>query len=52
VLAESFRGQPVAGDHKLLFELVLVKDAKRAKMVIRNHVISGLKHIRKSRNIL
>jgi hypothetical protein len=26
----------VAGDHKLLFELVLVKDAKGAKTVIRD----------------
>jgi GntR family transcriptional regulator, carbon starvation induced regulator len=52
MLAESFRGKPVVDDHKLLFELALAKDAAGAKTVIRDHVMSGVKHIRKSRDIL
>ena len=52
MLAESFRGKPVVDDHRLLFELALAKDSEGAKKVIRDHVMSGVTHIRKSRSIL
>jgi len=47
MLAESFRGQPVVDDHKILFELALKKDPVAAKECLRRHVQSGVDHILK-----
>jgi DNA-binding GntR family transcriptional regulator len=35
-------------DHKRLFELALAKDLDAAKQVIRQHVMSGVDHVRKA----
>lgn len=45
LLAGSFRCAGVVEDHKLLFELALNRDAKRAKTVIRDHIQSGMNHV-------
>jgi DNA-binding GntR family transcriptional regulator len=48
LLAKSFRGVAVVEDHKRLFELALAKDLDAAKQVIRQHVMSGVDHVRKA----
>jgi DNA-binding GntR family transcriptional regulator len=45
LLANSFRGSAVADDHRLLFELALAKDVRGARRMIRDHVMSGVKHV-------
>lgn len=45
MLAESFRGQPVVDDHRMLFEIALRKEAASAKDIIRQHIRSGVEHI-------
>lgn len=45
LLAKSFRGKPVADDHKQLFEMALAKDVQGAKGIIRQHVINGMQSI-------
>lgn len=45
MLAESFRGQPVVDDHRMLFEIALRKDVGAAKDILRRHIGSGVEHI-------
>lgn len=51
MFAESFRGQPVVDDHKLLFELAIKRDVEGATAVIKRHIQSGVEHVLKSGRI-
>lgn len=51
MFAESFRGQAVVDDHKLLFELAIKRDVEGARAVIRSHVESGVAHVLESGRI-
>ncbi|MGV8938231.1 MAG: GntR family transcriptional regulator [Allorhizobium sp.] len=48
LLARSFRGKPVADDHRTLFELALKRDAVSAKAILAAHVRNGVDHVLKS----
>ncbi|MGF9564211.1 GntR family transcriptional regulator [Neorhizobium sp. JUb45] len=52
MLAESFRGQPVVDDHRMLFEIALKKDVAAAKDILRRHIRSGVEHILQSKTFL
>ncbi|RWX81195.1 GntR family transcriptional regulator [Neorhizobium lilium] len=51
MFAESFRGQAVVDDHKLLFDLALKRDVDGASAVIRRHIQSGVDHVLESGRI-
>lgn len=51
MFAESFRGQPVVDDHKLLFGLAIKRDVDGACAVIRRHIQSGVVHLLESGRI-
>ncbi|MCO5731224.1 GntR family transcriptional regulator [Rhizobium sp. SSA_523] len=51
LLAESFRGQPVVDDHRLLFELALKRDHEGACRMLTRHVKNGVEHVQKSGRI-
>ena len=51
MFAESFRGQAVVDDHKLLFDLAIKRDVEGACSVIRKHIQSGVAHVLKSGRI-
>jgi len=51
MLAQSFRGQAVVEDHKLLFELALKRDIDGARTVIHRHIQSGVEHVLRSGRI-
>ncbi|MBP1845673.1 DNA-binding GntR family transcriptional regulator [Rhizobium petrolearium] len=48
LLAESFRGQAVADDHRKLFELALKRDVSRAQAILAEHVHNGTSHVLRS----
>jgi GntR family carbon starvation induced transcriptional regulator len=45
MLAGSFRGQPVADDHRALLEAALARDAVRARTLLEAHVNKGIEHV-------
>ncbi|MBW9117006.1 GntR family transcriptional regulator [Rhizobium cauense] len=51
MLAQSFRGNAVVEDHKLLFELALKRDVEGARAIIRRHIQSGVEHVLNSGKI-
>lgn len=51
LLAESFRGQPVVDDHRLLFELAMKRDVAGARTMLARHVESGMAHVLNSGRI-
>jgi DNA-binding GntR family transcriptional regulator len=51
LLAESFRGQPVVDDHRLLFELAMNRDHEGACRMLTRHVKNGVEHVQKSGRI-
>lgn len=51
LLAESFRGQPVVDDHRLLFELAMKRDIEGARDILTKHVRNGADHVLKSDRI-
>lgn len=51
MLAQSFRGNAVVEDHKLLFKLALKRDVEGARAIIRRHIQSGVEHVLNSGKI-
>jgi len=51
MFAESFRGQAVVDDHRLLFDLAIRRDVEGACAVIRRHILSGVTHVLESGRI-
>ncbi|MDI7862651.1 GntR family transcriptional regulator [Rhizobiaceae bacterium n13] len=45
LVARSFRGKPVADDHRQLFELAMNRDIEGARNMLRHHVESGIDHV-------
>jgi len=45
MLASSFRGKGVVGDHQALFELALARDAAGAGNMLEAHVEKGVQHV-------
>lgn len=45
MLAGSFRGQPVADDHRALAEAALARDAGLAQRLLQAHVNKGIEHV-------
>lgn len=45
MLAESFRGKPVADDHQALLKAALARDAKTAQRLLEAHVNKGIEHV-------
>jgi len=45
MLAESFRGRPVAEDHRALLELALARDAEGIQAKLATHVRAGMEHV-------
>jgi len=45
MLAESFRGKPVADDHQALLAAALARDAKTAQRLLEAHVNKGIEHV-------
>lgn len=51
MLAESFRGKPVADDHQALLKAALARDAKTAQRLLEAHVNKGIEHVMASGRI-
>lgn len=51
MLAESFRGKPVADDHQALLEAALARDTKTAQRLLEVHVNKGIEHVMTSGRI-
>lgn len=45
MLAGSFRGRPVADDHKALLDAALARDATKARQMLEAHVGKGIEHV-------
>ena len=45
MLAESFRGRPVADDHKALLDAALARDTAKALAMLETHVGNGIEHV-------
>ena len=45
MLAESFRGKPVADDHQALLAAALARDTKTAQRLLEAHVNKGIEHV-------
>lgn len=45
MLAGSFRGRPVADDHKALLDAALARDAAKARQLLETHVGKGIEHV-------
>ena len=45
MLAESFRGKPVADDHQALLKAALARDTKTAQRLLEAHVNKGIEHV-------
>ena len=45
MLAGSFRGQPVADDHRALLQAALARDAETARRLLEAHVNKGIEHV-------
>jgi GntR family carbon starvation induced transcriptional regulator len=51
MLAESFRGKPVADDHQALLTAALARDTPTARRLLEAHVNKGIEHVMKSGRI-
>jgi len=51
MLAESFRGRPVADDHQALLKAALTRDANTARRLLEAHVNKGIEHVMTSNKI-
>jgi DNA-binding GntR family transcriptional regulator len=51
MLAESFRGKPVADDHQALLKAALARDGKTAQRLLEAHVNKGIEHVMASGRI-